>query len=261
MTSLTKTISIPTSNQPNAGTGWNRFHRISGGAALLAVLVALTDITLTFLPAGAEQPGTMTAVDWFHLFQDKWFFGLRNLGLFPNILTLLLLVPVFLSLYRIHHRTQQPLAVAAVIFSMLGAAVYLANNAAFPMLALSMKYTAALTESQRTILIAAGEAVLARGEDFTPGTFPGFFLNEMATIIMAWVMLQGKIFSRATGYAGLLGGVSLLVFTIWATYIPAGFGLSMLLAMVGGISSIVWYVLTSRKLFQMSRQAHGELEW
>jgi hypothetical protein len=254
MTSLTKTISIPTSNRLNIESDWNRFHRISAGAALLAVLVALTDITLTFLPSGAEQPGTMTAVDWYDLFQSNWFFGLRNLGLFPNILTLLLLVPVFLSLYIIHQRTQQPLAAAAVIFSLLGAAVYLANNAAFPMLALSMKYTAAHTESQRTLLIAAGEAVLARGEDFTPGTFPGFFLNEMATIMMAWAMLQGRIFSKATGFAGLLGGISLLVFTIWATYIPAGFGASMLLAMVGGISSIVWYILTSRKLFQLSTQ-------
>lgn len=258
MTSLTKPLSITTSNRPSTGSDWNRFHRISAGAALLAVLVALTDITLTFLPAGAEQPGTMTAVDWFHLFQNNWFFGLRNLGLLPNILTLLLMVPLFLSLYMIHQRTQQPLAAVAVIFSVLGAAVYLSNNAAFPMLTLSMKYTAALTESQRTLLIGAGEAVLARGEDFTPGSFPGFFLNEMATIMMAWVMLQGKIFSKATGYAGLLGGISLLVFTIWATYIPVGFGVSMLLAMVGGISSIVWYILTSRKLLQMSTQAHSE---
>lgn len=258
MTSLTKTISITTSNRPYRGFDWNSFHRISAGATLLAVLVALTDIMLTFLPAGAEQPGTMTAVDWFHLFQTNWFFGLRNLGLLPNILTLLLLIPLFLSLYMIHQQTQQPLAAVAMIFSVLGAAVYLANNAAFPMLALSMKYTAALTDSQRTLLIAAGEAVLAQGEDFTPGAFPGFFLNEMATIMIAGVMLRGNIFSKATGYAGLLGGISLMIFTIWATYIPVGFAMSMLLAMVGGISSIVWYILTSRKLFQISRQARTE---
>ena len=260
MTSLTKTISIPTSNRPYLGSDWKRFHRISAGAALLAVLVALIDITLTFLPAGAEQPGTMTAVDWFHLFQNNCFFGLRNLGLLPNILTLLLLVPLFLSLYIIHQRVQQPLAAVAVIVSLLGAAVYLANNAAFPMLALSMKYAAAPTESQRTLLIAAGEAVLARGEDFTPGSFPGFFLNELATIMMAWVMLQARLFSKATGYAGLLGGISLMVFTIWATYISVGFGASMLLAMIGGTSSMVWYILTSRRLFQMSTQAHAEPE-
>jgi hypothetical protein len=69
--------------------------------------------------------------------------------------------------------------------------------------------------------------------------------------------LQGRIFSKATGYAGLLGGISLMVFTIWTTYFPVGFGASMLLAMVGGISSIVWYILTSRKLFQMSTETHS----
>lgn len=260
MTSLTKTISIPTSSQPHPVPDWSKLHRISATAALLAVLVALTDITLTFFPAGAGQPGTMTAVDWFSLFQDNWFFGLRNLGLLPNILTLLLLVPLFLSLYIIHQQRPQPLAAVAVIFSILGAAIYLANNAAFPMLALSMKYTAALTEAQRTLIIAAGEAVLARGEDFTPGAFPGFFLNEMATILMGWVMLRGRIFSNATGYAGLLAGISLMIFTVWATFVPVGFGMSMLVAMIGGISSIVWYILTSCKLFQMSAQAHAEPE-
>jgi len=258
MTSITNTISIAASNTPHVEPGWNRFYRVSGAAALLAVLVALTDMILTFLPAGAEQPGTMTAVDWFHLFQNNWFFGLRNLGLLPNILTLLLLVPLFLSLYMIHQRTQQPLAATAVILSILGTTIYLANNAAFPMLALSLKYTTAVTESQRALLLAAGEAILARGEDFTPGAFPGFFLNEMATIAMAWLMLQGKIFSKATAYAGLLAGIALLVFTIWATYIPVGFGVSMLVAMIGGISSLVWYILTSRKLFQMSAQARSE---
>lgn len=256
MTSLPKNIPMTTSNPAYTAFGWNRFHRVSGAAALLAVLVALTDITLTFFPAGAEPPGTMTAIDWFQLFENNWFFGLRNLGLLPNILTLLLLIPLFLSLYMIHQKTQRPLAATALIFSILGTAIYLANNAAFPMLSLSMKYAAAVTESHRTLLIAAGEAVLARGEDFTPGAFPGFFMNEMATIMMAWVMLRGRIFSKATGYAGLLGGVSLLIFTIWATFIPVGFGVSMVLAMVGGISSIVWYILTSRKLFQVVTQPH-----
>ncbi len=46
-------------------------------------------------------------------------------------------------------------------------AVYIANNAAIPMQALSGKYAAAGTETQRALYAAAGETILARGEDFT----------------------------------------------------------------------------------------------
>jgi hypothetical protein len=236
----------------NQNKGWLSLYRIGGTTALLAILVALTDICLTFLPAGAEQPGTMNAIDWFHLFQDNWFFGLRNLGLLPNILTLILLIPLFLSLYAAHHRINKPYAMLAMILSLVGTAIYLSNNAAFPMWALSAKY-AATTETQRTLLAAAGEAVLARGEDFTPGSFTGFLLAEAATFAMSLVMLRGGIFSKATAYAGILGGLFLTIFTVWATFIPVLFEVSMIVAMIGGLASIVWYVLTARRLFQLGR--------
>jgi hypothetical protein len=225
-------------------------------AALLAVLVALTDIFLTFLPAGAEQPGTMTAVDWFELFQQNWFFGLRNLGLFPNILTLGLLLPVFLALYGAHRHVNPAYAMLAMILSLVGTAIYLSSNAAFPMLTLSAQYTAATTEVERTLLAAAGEAILAHGEDFTPGAFTGFLFSEMAIVAISLVMLRGGAFSKATAYAGILGGLFLTIFTVWSTFIPVLFEISMLLAMLGGLSSIVWYILTARTLFRLSYYAH-----
>lgn len=226
-------------------------YRVAGLAALLAVFVALTDILLTFLPAGAEQPGTMTAVDWFDLFQANWFFGLRNLGLLPNILSLILLIPVFLALYTAHRHISPTAAMLAMIFSLIGAAIYLSNNAAFPMLTLSQKYAAATTDAERTLLAAAGEAILARGEDFTPGVFMGFVLGEIAMMSIGLVMLRGGIFNKVAGYTGILGGLSLTVFTIWVTFIPVLFELSMLLAMVGGLLSIAWYILIARQFFAL----------
>jgi hypothetical protein len=140
----------------------------------------------------------------------------------------------------------------ALILSLVGTAIYLSSNAAFPMLTLSTKYAAAATEVERTLLAAAGEAILTHGEDFTPGAFIGFLFGEIAIIAISLVMLQGRIFSKAAAYAGLLGGLFLTIFTIWSTFIPVLFQASMLLAMLGGISSIVWYILTARTLFRLS---------
>jgi hypothetical protein len=235
----------------NASSNWTSLYKLGGAAALLAVLVALTDIGLTFLPAGAEQPGTMTAIDWFKLFQENWFFGLRNLGLLPNILTLILLIPLFLALCAAHRQINRAYAVLALILSLVGTAIYLANNAACPMWALSAKYASATTETQRTLLAAAGEAILARGEDFTPGAFSGFLLVELATLTISLVMLRGGVFSKGTAYAGILGGLFLTIFTVWSTFIPVLFEAAMILAMLGGLSSIAWYILTARRLFQL----------
>jgi hypothetical protein len=247
--------SIQQTNTVSTDASWKSLYRVGGVAALLAVLVALTDIFLTFLPAGAEQPGTMTAVDWFELFQQSWFFGMRNLGLFPNILTLGLLIPVFLAIYGVHRHVNPAYAMLAIILSLTGTAIYLSNNAAFPMLTLSTKYAAAVTAAEKSQLAAAGEAILAHGEDFTPGAFTGFLFSEMAIVTISFVMLRGGAFSKATAYAGILGGLLLTIFTVWSTFIPVLFEISMLLAMLGGLSSIAWYILTARTLYRLSYRA------
>jgi hypothetical protein len=232
-------------------SNWSNLYKLGGSAALFSILVALTDIALTFFPAGAKPPGTMTAVDWFGLFQENWFFGLRNLGLLPNILNLSLSIPIFLALYDAHKHSNKAYASLALVISLVGTAIYLSNNAAFPMLALSARYEAATTNTQRALLTAAGEAVLARGEDFTPGAFMGFLFSEIAMIVMALVMLRGGIFSKATAYAGILGSFFLTIFTIWSTFIPLFFEISMIFALIGGLLSITWYTLTARRFFQL----------
>jgi hypothetical protein len=51
----------------------------------------------------------------------------------------------------------------------------------------------------------------------------------------------------------MLACLFLTLFTIWSTFIPAYFELSLLVAMLGGLLNIAWYILTARKLFQLGR--------
>jgi hypothetical protein len=248
---MSQQILSQVSNQEKTNSSWRSLNKLAAMAALLAVLVALADITLTFFPAGAEQPGSRTAIDWFELFQANWFFGLRNLGLLPNILTLCLLIPVFMALYEVHHQVNKAYGALALILFLVGAAIYLSNNAAFSMLTLSAKYAAATTEAQRNLFAAAGEAILARGEDFTPGAFTGFLFMEIANFIISFVMLRGGMFNKATAYVGILAGLFLTIFTIWSTFIPMLFEGAMIVAMIGGLSSIAWYILIACRLFQL----------
>ena len=141
----------------------------------------------------------------------------------------------------------------ALILYLVGTAIYISNNAAIPIFVLSAKYAVATTDAQRTLLAAAGEAILARGEDFTPGSFYGFFVTGIIGIVFSFIMLRGGIFSKTTAYTGILGFLLLSIYTIWSTFTPLLYNMALIIAVVGGLLSTAWYILVARRLFQLGR--------
>jgi len=234
-------------------SSWTGLFRIGAIAALLVVLAFTADIIISF-GGGDFNPAALTATDWFGLFQENWLAGLRALG-FINVISLSVSVPLFLAILAVCRQRYQEYAVLALLLYLLGAAVYISNNAAIPMFVLSGKYAQAATEAQRNILAGAGEAVLAKGADFAPGSFVGFFLTELAGIGFSILMVGNNVFGKATAVAGILGFVLLSVFTIWSTFFRVYFEAAMLVASVGGLSSVVWYFLVSRSLFKIGRSS------
>jgi hypothetical protein len=249
MTSITNTTPVNKSNAEYAASDWAGFYKLSGVAALLIVLTALLEIILTFLPGGYASSDTVT--DWFMLFQNNWFLGLRNLGLLNIVLTLLG-IPMFLALYITHRNIDPPYAALAMIISFIGVAVFYATNRAFPMLDLSNQYAAATTDAQRAMLLAAGQSMLSVGESHTPGTFIAFFLSEVAGILISFVMLRSKVFSPLNAYFGILGFSMLLIFEVCSSFVPALADVVLIFAMCGGLMSMAWYILIARRLFQLS---------
>lgn len=233
-------------------TGWNGLYRLGAVAALLMVALVLLDITVSMIAPGEDSaPGVLTAVDWFEVFQDSPWRGLRDLG-FLNILNSILGIPTFFALCMLHRDRQPAYAYFAFILFLFGSAIYISNNTVLPLLTLSREYAQAATEAERSSLIAAGEAMLARGGDFTPGTLVGFVLPSLANMTMAYVVLRGQVFSRAAGYAGLVGFLCLLIFTVWTTFFPESFNTAMLLAMPGGLLVLAWNLMIARGLFQQA---------
>lgn len=140
-----------------------------------------------------------------------------------------------------------------MIISFVGVAVFLATNRAFPMLELSSQYASATTDVQRSILAAAGQSMLSVGESHTPGTFMGFFLGEVAGITISMVMLRSKIFSKVNAFVGILGFVLLLIYEICSSFVPALSYIAIIFTMGGGLLSMTWYIMLSRRFFQLER--------
>jgi hypothetical protein len=97
--------------------------------------------------------------------------------------------------------------------------------------------------------------MLAVGQSHTPGTFLAFFASEVAGLAMSVVMLRGEVFGRANAYLGVFGFALLLIFEIFASFVGGLDGVAMMLAMLGGLLSMAWYILLARRLLQLGRRA------
>ncbi len=117
-----------------------------------------------------------------------------------NLIGAALLAPTYLALYAALKRRNEALAAFGAVLFFVGIAVYVADNRAFPLLSLSGQYASAATDEHRSQLIAAGQAMLVEGESRA-----GIVLVDFAGLLVSAVMLGGKVFSKATAYAGILG--------------------------------------------------------
>ena len=226
-------------------------YRIAGIAALITVLVMVLEMVITLFPGGGiGQAGAMTVADWFQLFQENEFMGLRNLGLM-NMLSVFFAIPIYVALYMIHHKGYRTSAALAAILYFVGMAIYLAGNTAFSMLSLSHSYAVAATDAERAMVLAAGRALLTRGESHTAGTFLGFLFLDGAGIAISVVMLRAKVFGRVAGYAGVFGYLFLLLYDIFSSFLPALSQGAMLFVLIGGPLSLLWDVLIAVKFLRI----------
>jgi hypothetical protein len=234
------------------GTSWKWIYKLGATAALTAMCANLLDILLGFGGTEMVTFGTKSAVEWFAVYEESWFRGIYGLGIL-NIVYMVAMLPVYFALFGAHFERQAIAAAITTIIFVTAISIYVSNNAAIPMLVLSNKYALANTDVQRSILAAAGEAALSRGEDFTAGSFIAIFLGSFAAICISLVMLRGGIFGKVHAWIGIIGFTFLSLFTLIATFIPSLYELAFdFFALIGGILALSWFALTARRLFQLA---------
>jgi hypothetical protein len=235
-----------------AVNSWKRIYKFGAVAALIAMSANLADIILGFGGTDMVTYGTKSAVEWFAVYQDSWFRGVYALGIL-NIVYMVAMLPVYFALFGAHFEKQAIAAGLTLIVFLTAMSMYISNNAAIPLLVLSGKYSLAATDLQRTILVAAGEAVLSRGEDFTAGSFVPLFLSGLAAICISIIMLRGGIFGKVNAWIGIVGFTFLSLFTIIATFVPALYSFAFyFLGSIGGLLALSWFALLARRFFQLA---------
>jgi uncharacterized membrane protein len=119
--------------------------------------------------------------------------------------------------------------------------IYLASNNAFAMLNLSNQYTVATSDVQKSMLLAAGQAIMATEQG--TGMIMAFVLGSLSGVIVSIVMLKSKTFSKPIAIIGIAANVLGL------------FGSSLGLAVwtINGLLMMVWTLMVGRRLLQISR--------
>jgi hypothetical protein len=220
-----------------ADSRWRWLYRVAGMSALVtAVFIVAQMIAFILWP-----PPTIT-IDYFNLFRDNAFLGFLALDLL-YVIDNVLLIPILLALYVALRKTNESLMLIGAALGFVGIAALFSSNPSANMHFLSGQYAAATTEAQRSLLLAAGEAMLA----VYSGTayHVSLILGSVALVIISIVMLQSKIFSNATAYMGILANVLAL-----GLYVPK-VGIYILFLSV--VFLLVWYILITRRFFQLGQ--------
>jgi hypothetical protein len=224
---------------------WMTLFRVGGIAALTIVLLIPIQIVIFVV-----WPPPNTVIGWFTLFQDSPVVGLIDMDLLL-IVDYVLVVMVFLALWAALRRINESLMIIALFLQMISAATYFASTVAFEMLSLSSQYMAASTDAQRSIILAAGQAMLAIWEGTAFDI--SYILAAIATLMVSAVMLlRSQLFGRITGYAGIVA--SLLMF------VPASAGMiGLFFSLVSLGPYAIWLALVSERLLQLAHSTSTNL--
>jgi hypothetical protein len=236
---------------------WNNLYRIGGAAALICALMYVITLII-YVPANLASAPPATIQEWFAVFEESPITGLFFLGL-GDVIIMLLWGPMALALYAVLKKTNKTWSLIATTFVFVGMAVFIATNTAFSMLSLSQEYAVAATEAERSILLAAGQAMLA----VTRGTghlYAGMQLVWFAGLILSVVMLRSDAFSKATAWVGILG-LGLLVagivggghYTSTGDYTAIQSAIVALQYVGGGLLSLAWYILVGLRLWKLGK--------
>ncbi len=223
---------------------WNWLYKIGGAAAFLTAVFLPIQI-IVFL----VNPPPESVTGWFALFHSSPLVGLLDLDLLlvaDQVLSML----VFLALYVALRRANPSFMAIGLTLGLASTVLFIAANPAFAMLSLSGQFATASTDAQKTVLLAAGQALI--------GTWQGsafqvsYFIGSVVCILISIVMLQSRLFSKASAYFGILGNTIAL-----GLYVPV---IGVYISVFSVVFLWVWYILLGLRLFSLAKIERGALQ-
>jgi hypothetical protein len=229
---------------------WKSIYTLGGMAAVVTLLGLLLDIVIGNITGGDLSALPQTAIERFAEFHTSKLLGLYHLDLL-NLVLQIVIIPVYFALYAAHRDVNKAYGSLSLIILLSGSVLMVSNNTSLAMLELSNKYYSTTVESAKSLYAAAGEALLAQGAHGSPAMFPGFFLPNMASLLMSVVMLKGRIFTRINSWTGITGSILMMLYLIFVCFGTRIEKMATAFAMPGGILLMAWMIMLTIRLFNL----------
>lgn len=233
--------------QPADGR-WRGLYRFGAVAPLIALAFYLVEFSILIF--GESYPASIE--DWYALAQRSKILSLWYLNAL-DIFSFALLGVMFLALYVALRRARPAWTLIALYFALLGAAVFIVPRVLhLALLPLSDLHAEATSEAQRSMYLAAGEA-LSQVSSATPQTL-GFLLMAAAGTIMSVVVLRSSVqnrpFGRAAAYVGIIGFVAALINFVSRLLAP---DVAAMVMPINGLLWFLWWIMISAGLFKLAK--------
>jgi hypothetical protein len=225
----------------DTGDEWKGLRKIGAIGALVAAPLVIIDIVILVL---FPQPSSVQA--WFSQFQNNWLVGLLDYDLL-GIIVYAIIISTLLAVYVTLRQASKSWIALSTTLSLVGMAAYFASNTAFSMLYLSNQYAAATTDAQRSIILGAGQAMLALFF-YGPAYVTSFALVSTSLLITSVVMLQSPTFGRRTAYVGIITNLAGL-----AEYVPVPGLYIAFVGLTNGVGLGLWFFLIGRTLLKTDK--------
>jgi len=227
---------LVTADGPVDGSSWRPLYRI-GAVAAIAVVALIPVQAAVFI--AWPTPSTVDTV--FSLFTGSALAGLLAFDLLLMV-SWILSAAMFLGLYAALRHERGALIAVAVLAELVALAVYFSSNTAFSLLGLSQQHAIATTDAQRSLLLSAGQAMLALYTG--TGFVVSYLLSGVAALLAAVAMLRSSIFGRAAAYVGV--AYALLQFLP-----PTAGAAGMAASLVSLLPMVAWLILIARSLLRL----------
>lgn len=233
---MSHAIPAPMVSSDASEVHWHYLYRTAAIAGLITVALFLFQIVAFF-----AWPPPSTVAGHFDLLHSRVLVGLISLD-FLIIVDEVLAIPICLALYLSLRHVHESLMLIATALSAASIVCFLVATPALNMLYLSQRYAVAATTVEREGLLAAGQAVLSSWMG-TPYQV-GYVVGSIDMLLIGWVMLRSRIFSKTTAYVGIVA--SLVSFGV---YVPK---VGVFISILSVVGMQVWYVLMALTLLRLS---------
>lgn len=226
----------------------SRYLYKAGGWTSILFLVYSFITILIFVSIGEGYPETAT--ECFDMLKENRFIALLRLDI-VSVIVIPFYYLLFFSIYRSLKTDYEMIAKIALFCTLAGITIFIADVNLVSILNLNDKYQMADAPEIKKHLLAACEGMLADDMWINTGAIIRGILIETGAIIFSALMLKTLIFSKTTGWIGILTHGFDLSSILAGMFFPP---IKEFFTIVAGPLYIAWFILIGIGLFRLGRK-------